>query len=110
MPRNRIGTCCGGSAPEGGPLYHDIDSIGAIEVFLKLVDTHATVRQYQIKFNWSKATLNYKLTQINMYRRTYAVAQKIKKLMADTTDMESVRPEINRLRRLMWRDGPFDEV
>lgn len=110
MPRNRIGTCCGGSAPKGGPQFHDIDSIGAIKVFLELVDNHATVKQYQIKFGWSRKTITYKLTQINIFRRTYAAAEKIKKLMAETTDMESVRPEIDRLRRLMWKDGPLNEV
>jgi hypothetical protein len=96
---------------EGGPLFNDIDSIAAIKVFLGLVDNHATVKQYQIKFGWSRDTLTYKLTQTNMYRRTLLASQKIEKLMSENKgEFDDIRSEVNRLRSLMWRDGPTDEV
>ena len=110
---NRIGSCCGGGGRgvPGGPLFSDIDSITSIKAFLDLVDNHATVKQYQIKFGWSRDTIVAKMKNLNMYRRTYECAMKIKKLMEENKgSADDVRPEVNRLRRLMWRDGPLNEV
>lgn len=95
----------------GGPLFNDIDSITSIKAFLKLVDSHATVKQYQIKFGWSRDTIKVKMKSLNMYRRTYACAMKIKKVMEENKgSADDIRPEVNRLRRLMWKDGPLDEI
>ena len=112
MPRNRIGSCCGKGKNNNGPAFNDLNSIAAIKLFLSLVDSGATVRQYQIKFGWSRDTLKYQMTKLNMLRRTYACSVKIEKLIQENKggDMNEIRPEINRLRKLMWRDGPLDEV
>lgn len=113
MPRNRnrIGSCCGrGPKDEGEPIGGDLDNIPAVRKFIELIDNHATVKKYQIEFGWSMQKLQARLKEQRLYRRTLMAADKIKKVMDSAKDMESVRPEINRLRRLMWRDGPLDEV
>lgn len=106
MARGRAGSCCGKANED---TKADLNTITAIKIFLHLVDTNAPVKKYQMQFGWSRVTLNNKLSQVNMYRRTYLCAMRIKKLIK-IADIESVSKEITRLRSLMWKDGPLNEV
>lgn len=108
----RIGSCCGGRN-RGRGIGGDLDSIAAIRKFISLVDSGATVKSYQREFGWSRNKLQERLAHISMYRRTLMCADKIEKIMEECKtpeDIEATRPELARIRKLMWRDGPLDEV